>query len=88
MEGNNATMVCSARGNPVPQVQWFQLDQNITEPQINQSVIYLLNVDRIVDGMLYTCKAMSSSSRFGTLASENTTKIIVYCKYISKVYIK
>ncbi|CAG2199847.1 unnamed protein product [Mytilus edulis] len=78
MEGNNATMVCSARGNPVPQVQWFQLDQNITEPQINQSVIYLLNVDRIVDGMLYTCKAMSSSSRFGTLASENTTKIIVY----------
>ncbi|VDI02991.1 Hypothetical predicted protein [Mytilus galloprovincialis] len=78
MEGNNATIVCSARGNPVPQVQWFQLDQNITEPQINQSVLYLLNVDRILDGMLYTCKAMSSSSRFGTLTSENTTKTIVY----------
>ncbi|XP_052101392.1 muscle M-line assembly protein unc-89-like isoform X2 [Mytilus californianus] len=78
MEGNNATIVCNVRGNPVPKVQWFQLDHNITEPQINRSVFHLLNVDRLLDGLLYTCKAMSSSTRFGSLISENTTKAIVY----------
>ncbi|CAC5378606.1 unnamed protein product [Mytilus coruscus] len=78
MEGNNATIVCSARGNPVPQVQWFQLDHNITEHQINRSALHVLNVDRLLDGLLYTCKAMSSSTRYGCLTSENTTKAIVY----------
>ncbi|XP_063435967.1 basement membrane-specific heparan sulfate proteoglycan core protein-like [Mytilus trossulus] len=78
MEGNNATIVCSARGNPVPHVQWFQLDNNITEPQINQSVLHLLNVDRLLDGMIYSCKAMSSSNKFDSLSSEKTTKAIVY----------
>lgn len=88
MEGNNATIVCSARGNPVPKVQWFQQDHNITEFQMNQSVLHLFNVDRLLDGILYSCKAMSSSNRFDSLTSENTTKAIVYCKYISKFYIK
>ncbi|CAC5416043.1 unnamed protein product [Mytilus coruscus] len=77
-EGDNASITCTALGNPVPLTQWYLQDQNITEPQINQSVLHLFDVDRLLNGLLYTCKTFATSSTYGSLVTENTTEIIVY----------
>ncbi|XP_052061604.1 synaptogenesis protein syg-2-like isoform X2 [Mytilus californianus] len=76
-EGDNASITCTALGNPVPLTQWYLQDQNITEPQINQSVLHLFDVDRLLNGLVYTCKTFATSSTYGSLVAENTTEIIV-----------
>lgn len=81
-EGDNVSITCNALGNPVPIVQWFLQDQNITESQINQSVIYLYDVARLLNGELYTCKAFATSTTYGSIVAENTTDIIVFCEYL------
>ncbi|CAG2215203.1 unnamed protein product [Mytilus edulis] len=77
-EGDNVSITCNAFGNPVPIVTWFQQDQNITERQINQSILHLFDVGRLLNEELYTCKAFATSTTYGSLVAENTTELIVF----------
>ncbi|XP_063442134.1 hemicentin-1-like [Mytilus trossulus] len=77
-EGDNVSITCNVFGNPVPIVTWFQQDQNITKRQINQSILHLFDVGRLLNEELYTCKAFATSTTYGSLVAENTTELVVY----------
>ena len=84
-EGGSITVSCTAMGNPLPTVQWYLKDTNRTTGQLKKKMLHLTQVDRTSNGNIYTCKAISSSEKFGELINEKSIKLVVYCKYIFRV---
>ncbi|CAC5419512.1 unnamed protein product [Mytilus coruscus] len=78
VEGENTTIACNTRGNPLPYTQWFFNGKEMTQPQQNNSVVYLNKIDRLDQERNYTCKATSNSSKYGILTSDKDLSIVVF----------
>ncbi|CAC5361504.1 unnamed protein product [Mytilus coruscus] len=78
VEGENTSITCNTRGNPLPNTQWVTNGIEMTLQQQNQSVLYLTDIDRLVQERTYTCKAISKSSKYGILTINKDLSIVVF----------
>ncbi|VDI52385.1 neural cell adhesion molecule [Mytilus galloprovincialis] len=81
VEGENTTITCNTRGNPLPYTQWYINGLEMGQPQKNQSVLYLTDIDRLDQKRNYTCKATSNSSKYEILTSDKDLSVVVFCEY-------
>jgi hypothetical protein len=75
-EGTNVTLTCSAKGNPVPQVQWFRGGLNISLDVVGMATVHLRNVNRTSAGK-YKCIATNLLGM-----DEKTSTLKVQRKYV------
>ncbi|XP_071180176.1 synaptogenesis protein syg-2-like [Mytilus edulis] len=78
VEGENTTITCNTRGNPLPYTQWYINGLEMGQPQKNQSVLYLTDIDRLDQERNYTCKATSNSSKYEILTSDKDLSVVVF----------
>ena len=83
-EGEDITLLCSAKSNPLPTVNSYTWrDQNGKEYRTQNLTIQGANKDHTGN---YTCTVMvNSKGGYGTLTGQTTTRITVQCKYINTV---
>ncbi|CAC5367821.1 unnamed protein product [Mytilus coruscus] len=87
VEGENTTITCNTRGNPLPHTQWFINGIEMTQPHQNQSALYLTDIDRLDQESNYTCKATSNSSKYDILTSDKDLSIVVFSIATAPVHI-
>ncbi|CAG2206023.1 unnamed protein product [Mytilus edulis] len=78
VEGENTSITCNTRGNPLPYTQWFINGIEMTQPQLTESVLYLTDIDRLDQERNYTCTATSNSSKYDILTSNRDLIIVVF----------
>ncbi|CAC5377909.1 HMCN [Mytilus coruscus] len=78
VEGENISITCNTRGNPLPNTQWFINGIERTQKQQNKSVLYLFNVNRLFQARTYSCKAISKSFKYDILIQNKDVNVIVF----------